>query len=193
MILNDITIKDLSLTKGMIKPYSSKLTDKGRLSFGQSSFGYDVRLSKDVRIMIDDDLANTSAIDPKGMLHHDFKNLKTHTNPKGDIYVIIPPLTYALGHTVEEFDIPKDVSVVAVGKSTYARAGLIINTTPIEAGFKGTVVIELFNATKRPMRVYVNEGISQFLFFRGNECGVGYGERGGKYQNQQGIVLGKVL
>ena len=97
-----------------------------------------------------------------------------------------------LGRTVEVFDIPRDVMVLCVGKSTYARSGAIINVTPIEAGFKGNVVIEISNATPLPLKVYANMGIAQFIFFRGEPCETSYADRGGKYQNQQGVTLAKV-
>ena len=108
-------------------------------------------------------------------------------------FFILPPNSYALGHTIETFDIPRDIMVLCVGKSTYARAGIHINITPIEPGFKGQVVIEMSNATNSPAKIYIEEGIAQFLFLRGDKpCATSYGDRDGKYQDQRGITHAKV-
>lgn len=190
MILNDKQIRFFIDNVGdMITPFNEKLVDAGKLSYGLGSFGYDVTLDECVYILRCMDEENE--IDPKRMSKGDTELLPVFIEGD-DKYVLIPPKSYFLGNTKETFNIPRDVSVLAVGKSTYARAGLVINTTPIEAGFSGTVVIEGYNCTDSFMRVYVNEGISQFLFFEGEECGVSYNDRDGKYQNQTGVVLGKV-
>jgi dCTP deaminase len=148
------------------------------ISFGVSSFGYDVRLSDKFKIFTN---VNSAIIDPLNM---DDACYVDHKGP----YCIIPPNSYILGHTIEAFDIPRDVMVICLGKSTYARAGAIVNVTPIEAGFKGQVVIEISNATPLPMKVYANQGIAQFMFFESDEpCEVSYADREGKYQNQTGI------
>lgn len=152
------------------------------ISWGTSSFGYDVRLADDFRIFSN---INSTVIDP---LSFSEKTFVEHKGP----FAIIPPNSYLLGRTVEVFDIPRDVMVLCVGKSTYARSGAIINVTPIEAGFKGNVVIEISNATPLPLKVYANMGIAQFIFFRGEPCETSYADRGGKYQNQQGVTLAKV-
>lgn len=152
-------------------------------SYGLSSYGYDVRLAEDFKIFTN---INSAIIDPKALSAQTYVD---HTGP----YCIIPPNSYILGHTVESFNIPDDIMAICLGKSSYARAGVLINTTPIEAGFVGQVVIEIANVTNLPIKVYANEGIAQFLFLRGNErCDVSYGDRAGKYQNQQGITLPKV-
>jgi dCTP deaminase len=157
------------------------------ISYGTSSMGYDVRLAEEFRIFSN---VNSAIIDPKkfderclllGELRED----------DGGKYVILPPNSYLLGHTIEYMRIPRDIMVIAIGKSTYARAGAIVNVTPIEPGFEGTVVIEVSNSTPLPLKVYANEGIAQFVFFRGEACETSYGDRGGKYQGQQGIVLPK--
>lgn len=150
------------------------------LSYGLSGHGYDVRLSREFRIFTN---VNSSIIDP---LNFDEKAcLVEHI---GD-YCIIPPNSYILGFTPEWFNIPKDVQVVCVGKSTYARAGAIVNCTPVEAGFEGRVVIEIANSTNLPLKVYANQGIAQFLFFRSEEpCLTDYSVGGRKYQGQSGIV-----
>lgn len=168
----------------MIAPYSNqqhRFDDNGNkiISWGQSSFGYDVRLAGEFKIFSN---LNSIAIDP---LNFDDKCLHDHKGP----FCIIPPNSYILGKTIEYFNIPRDVQVVCVGKSTYARAGAIVNVTPIEPGFKGNVVIEVSNSTPLPLKVYANMGISQFLFFKGSEpCKVSYADRDGKYQGQTSIV-----
>lgn len=148
------------------------------VSYGTSSFGYDVRLADEFKIFTN---INSTVIDP---LNFDQRNC---VDFKGDV-CIIPPYSYVLGRTIERVKIPRDVMVVCLGKSTYARCGAIVNTTPIEAGFEGTVVIEISNATSLPMKVYANMGIAQFLFFQSDEeCETSYADRGGKYQGQSGL------
>lgn len=194
-ILNDLEIAELCLTQNMITPYTAhsiKEMDgiKGRLlSYGMSSFGYDVRLAEEAKIFTNQ---NASIIDPKSLDGETLIDAVIKTDASGAKYVILPPNSYMLGRTIEYFDIPRDVMIVCVGKSTYARAGCICNTTPIEPGFKGNVVIELANTTSLPMKIYLNEGIAQFLFFRGSPCSVSYDDRNGKYQHQTGITLPRV-
>lgn len=150
------------------------------VSFGLSSYGYDVRLANRFKLFTN---TNSSVVDPLEVDDRCFVEVE------GDS-VLIPPNSYLLGHTPEYFRIPRDVQVVCVGKSTYARCGAIVNVTPIEPGFEGQVVIEISNATPLPVRVYANQGIAQFLFFQGTEpCVVSYADRGGKYQGQTGIQL----
>lgn len=160
------------------------------LSFGTTSMGYDVRLAETFSIFSN---VNAAIVDPKRFDSNCLVDGKLNDGENGEKYVIIPPNSYLLGHTIEVFDIPNDVLVMAIGKSTYARAGAIVNVTPIEPGFKGTVVIEISNSTPLPLKIYANEGISQFVFFEAAErCDVSYADRGGKYQNQQGLVLPRV-
>ena len=155
------------------------------ISYGLSSHGYDVRLGPDVKIF--SNLAG-NVIDPKNFMPDaTLTTAAVQFSPEGE-YIILPPHSYALGCTLEHFDIPRDIMVVCVGKSTYARCGIHVNVTPIEAGFKGQVVIEISNATPLPARIYIKEGIAQFLFFRGEACDTSYADRGGKYQFQQGIT-----
>lgn len=152
------------------------------ISYGLSSFGYDVRLANRFKIFTN---VNSAIVDPLALDESAFHEVEGNS-------VLIPPNSYLLGHTIETFNIPRDVTVVCVGKSTYARCGALINVTPIEAGFEGQVVIEISNATPLPVRVYANQGIAQFLFFKGDEpCLVSYADRGGKYQGQSGIQLAK--
>ncbi len=152
------------------------------VSYGTSSFGYDVRLANEFKIFTN---INSTMIDP---LNFDHASCVDHV---GD-FCIIPPNSYILGRTVEVFKIPRDVMVICLGKSTYARCGAIVNVTPIEAGFEGNVVIEISNATSLPLKVYANQGIAQFLFFQSDEeCETSYADRDGKYQNQTGITTAK--
>jgi dCTP deaminase len=152
------------------------------ISYGLTSFGYDVRLGRKFKIFTN---INSTVIDPMAMSDDCYVDFE------GDV-CIIPPHSYALGHTIETFDLPKDVVAVCLGKSTYARAGCAINVTPIEPGFKGQVVLELANQTPLPMKVYANMGIAQFMFHRGEPCMVSYADRGGKYQGQQGVTTARV-
>lgn len=194
-ILSDSEIIELCQGENpMLSPFSSisnKVNSEGKklLSWGISSYGYDCRLSDEVRIFSN---LNGKTIDPK--------NLDEKTLIQGEIiddetgrFVILPPNSYLLGCTIETFHMPKDVLSVCLGKSTLARAGVGINVTPIEPGFIGQVVIEISNLTSLPVKIYLGEGIAQFLFFRGNEkCAVSYADRNGKYQHQTGITLPKV-
>ena len=172
----------------MIEPYLSECVRKDEdgervISYGRSSFGYDVTLAKEFKIFTN---INSGIIDPKNPCE------TTMVSYEGD-FVIIPPNSYILGRTVEYFRIPRDISVICVGKSTYARCGAIVNVTPIEAGFQGQVVIEISNSTNLPMKVYANEGIAQFIFFLGDQpCEVSYDDRGGKYQGQTGVALARM-
>lgn len=194
MILNDKEITALC-EEGMIAPFHTSSIKRhtgvngNLLSYGMSSFGYDVRLAEEAKIFTNQ---NASIIDPKRLDTGSLIDAVIKTDADNAKYVILPPNSYMLGRTTEWFKIPRDVMIVCVGKSTYARAGCICNTTPIEPGFEGNVVIELANTTSLPMKVYLNEGIAQFLFFRGNPCDVSYADRDGKYQRQQGITLPRV-
>lgn len=170
-------------------PHAVKVNEAGNkaLSFGTSSFGYDVRLADEFVVFTN---THSAFIDPKRLDPTSLSSINIQTSDDGDKYVIIPPNGYLLGKTVEEFKIPRDIMVVCVGKSTYARAGLIVNVTPIEPGFIGRIVIEISNSTNLPARIYVNEGVSQFLFFQGSEeCDVSYSDRNGKYNFQTGLQL----
>jgi dCTP deaminase len=147
------------------------------VSMGTSSMGYDVTLGRKYKVFTN--LFN-ALIDPLNMPDN------AYVDHEGD-FVIIPPNSYVLGHTAEEFNIPRDVGTICLGKSTYARVGCSINVTPIEPGFKGNVVIEIANQTPLPMKVYSGMGIAQFIFLKGEPCEVSYADRNGKYQNQTGI------
>lgn len=161
------------------------------ISYGTSSYGYDIRLAEDVEIFTN---IHSNTLDPKRFDPSKHLTKATvYTDEDGCKYVIMPPNGYLLGHTVEKFNIPRNITAVFIGKSTYARVGAIVNCTPGEAGWAGTLVVEISNSTPSPLRIYVNEGIAQALFFRGEkECKTSYADRGGKYMNQERITHAKV-
>lgn len=180
MILNDHEIRILCEDQNMISPFVKDLKCEGVISYGLSSYGYDARVSDDFQLY---STSNLNILDPK-----DMKDVK----PIKDSSYIIPPNNFALAHTVEHFKMPRNVIALCVGKSTYARLGLIVNVTPLEPEWAGQVTLELSNTTNVPIRVYPNEGICQFLFFRGYEPEVSYLDRKGKYQNQKGVTLPRI-
>lgn len=160
------------------------------ISYGTSSYGYDVSLSEEFKLFTNQ---NSVVIDPKRFDNECLVTAKVHSDSTGDRYVILPPNSYLLGRTIEYFRIPRRVTVLAVGKSTYARAGAIVNVTPIESEFEGNVVIEISNSTNLPLKIYANEGIAQFMFFESDEdCLTSYADRKGKYMGQTGVTLSKV-
>src|SRR4029079_19676114 len=171
----------------LITPFESKLVREveGRriISAGASSYGYDMRLCDDgFRVFLP---IHGREIDPKLFDEDSLVEAPLRTTDDGSKYYLMPPHSYALGVTVETFRMPRNVTGIAMGKSTYARAGLLVNTTPLEAGWTGRLVVELANLADLPLRVYVNEGIGQILFFESDEdCAVSYQDRGGKYQGQ---------
>ena len=194
LVTPEILERDLEW-RPMIEPFVREcvrqVEDSKVISYGVSSFGYDVRLAAEFKIFTN---ANGGVIDPKRLDESAVLiDGIVRTDEWGDRYVILPPNSYLLGRTMEYFIIPRNIMVVCLGKSTYARSGAIVNVTPIEAEFEGNVVIEISNSTTLPMKVYVGEGVSQFLFLQGNEpCMVSYKDRGGKYQGQTGITHAKV-
>ena len=157
------------------------------ISYGPSSYGYDVRCGSEFKIFTN---VNTAVVDPKNF----DDNCYVTKDGTEDGYVIIPPNGFALAHTVEYFRIPRDILVICLGKSTFARCGIIVNVTPLEPEWEGQVVLEFSNTTSLPAKIYVNEGVAQFLFLQADEddvCEVSYADRGGKYQGQTGITLPK--
>lgn len=179
----------------LIQPFDAQLVRhvEGRriISAGASSYGYDMRLADDgFRVFSP---IHGREIDPK---HFDESSLiepPLRDAEDGSKYYLMPPHSYALGVTVETFKMPRNVTAICMGKSTYARAGLIVNTTPLEAGWTGRLVIELGNLADLPLRVYVNEGIGQVLFFESDEdCDTSYEDRGGKYQGQTGLTYSRL-
>ncbi len=179
-ILADSQIRELALTQGMIEPFVETQKRDGMISYGLSSYGYDARCSDEFKIFTNVDNA---IVDPKDFSETSFVDRCT------DICVI-PPNSFALTRSVEYFRIPEDVLVVCLGKSTYARCGLIVNVTPLEPGWEGHVTLEISNTTPLPAKVYANEGVAQFLFFKGSApCEVSYASRSGKYMGQRGVTL----
>ena len=182
-VLSDKWIKQAAKTKGMIKPFVSKQVRKGKISFGLSSYGYDARVSNEFKIFTN---VNSEIVDPKN-----FKatNFVTKNVPE----CIVPPNSFVLARTVEKFKIPNDILVICLGKSTYARCGIIVNVTPLEPGWEGYVTLEFSNTTPLPAKIYANEGVAQFIFLKGNEKPeVTYADRNGKYMGQTGVTLPKV-
>lgn len=195
MILNDRQILDLCENHGMITPYVKESVSKDSsgnkvLSYGPSSFGYDVRLANEFVLIRATNHSNTGPVevDPK-----DLKEEYCDRIVSEDPFFLVPPFTFVLAKTVESFKIPRNVTVTCVGKSTVARTGLYLNVTPLEAGWEGVVTLELFNSTANYVRLYINEGIGQLLFSQGEEPDVSYADRGGKYQGQQGVTLPKMV
>ena len=183
MILSDKWIRTNAQENNMIEPFVEKQTREGMISYGLSSYGYDARVGNEFKIFTNVDSA---VVDPKNFSDKSFVTRETDV-------CIIPPNSFVLAHTVEYFRIPRDVLVICLGKSTYARCGLIVNVTPLEPGWEGHVTIEISNTTPLPAKVYANEGVCQFLFFQGNEpCEVSYADRAGKYMGQTGVTLPKL-
>lgn len=179
-ILADTWIRKAALTQDMIDPFIENLYSVGVISYGLSSYGYDARVASEFKIFTNVDNA---LVDPK-----DF-SMKSFVSRETDV-CIIPPNSFVLGRTVEYFRIPEDVMVICVGKSTYARCGIIVNVTPLEPGWEGHVTLEFSNTTPLPAKIYANEGACQFLFLKGESaCEVSYKARQGKYMGQRGVTL----
>ena len=179
----DHWIKKMALEHKMIEPFVDTQVREGVISYGVSSYGYDIRVTDEFKIFTN---LNSTTVDPK-----DF-DTKSMVDFKGDV-CIIPPNSFALARTVEYFRIPRGVLTICLGKSTYARCGIIVNVTPFEPEWEGFVTLEISNTTPLPAKIYSNEGIAQVLFFEGDEvCDISYADKKGKYQNQQSIVLPKL-
>ena len=182
-VLSDKWIKEMVRTNNMISPFENKQVRGNKISYGLSSFGYDARVSNEFKIFTN---VNSEIIDPKN-----FK-LNNFISKKGD-ECIIPPNSFVLSSTVEYFRIPNDVMVICLGKSTYARCGIIVNVTPLEPSWEGNVTLEFSNTTPLPAKIYANEGAAQFIFLKGNEKpDITYADRNGKYMKQFGVTLPKV-
>ena len=181
-LLADHQIRHLALNEGMIEPFVEKQKRNGVISYGLSSYGYDARTADEFKIFTNVDNA---LVDPKDFSQQSFVDRRV------DICVI-PPNSFALSRTVEYFRIPKDVLVICLGKSTYARCGIIVNVTPFEPEWEGYVTLEFSNTTPLPAKIYAGEGCAQVLFFKADEvCTTSYKDRGGKYQGQTGVTLPK--
>ena len=182
-VLSDRWIEKMALEKEMIKPFVKKQVGGKVISYGLSSFGYDARVSNNFKIFTDVDSA---VVDPKNFKQNSFVSRKGKE-------CIIPPNSFVLASTVEYFKIPKNVLVICLGKSTYARCGIIVNVTPLEPGWEGHVTLEFSNTTPLPAKIYANEGAAQFVFLKGNEDPkTTYAQRKGKYMKQKGVTLPKV-
>ena len=183
MLKSDRWIRKMSLEHDMINPFSEKQVREGVISYGLSSYGYDLRVSDEFKIFTN---VNNALVDPKNFDEKSFVTIQT------DI-CIVPPNSFALARSVEYFKIPRSVLTICVGKSTYARCGIIVNVTPFEPEWEGFVTLEISNTTPLPARIYANEGLCQIIFFESDEvCETSYADRKGKYQAQKGIVLPKL-
>ncbi len=169
---------------GMIEPFVESSVRAGVISYGVSSYGYDIRISNEFKVFHN---LNSTVVDPKAFTATNFQDFVV------DEFVVIPPNSFALSRTVEHFKIPRDVLVLCVGKSTYARCGLIVNVTPLEPEWEGYLTLEISNTTPLPARVYANEGIAQLLFLGGDGVAdQSYKDKKGKYQGQVGVVLPRI-
>lgn len=182
-IMPDSWIREMAETKGMIEPYVEAQRRDGVISYGVSSYGYDARVAEEFKIFTNVDNA---IVDPKNFSEQSFVERNTKV-------CIIPPNSFVLARTVEYFRIPRDVLVICLGKSTYARCGIIVNVTPLEPEWEGHVTLEFSNTTPLPAKVYANEGACQFLFLKGaTPPDVSYADRAGKYMGQRGVTLPKL-
>ena len=183
VIKSDGWIKRMALEQGMIKPFEDRQVRKGMISYGVSSYGYDLRISDEFKIFTN---INNTIVDPKGF------DPRSFVDYQGDV-CIIPPNSFALGRSVEYFKIPRNVLTICVGKSTYARCGIITNVTPFEPEWEGYVTLEISNTTPLPAKIYANEGIAQVLFFESDEvCQTSYADKKGKYLKQLEVTLPKL-
>jgi len=182
-ILSDRWIRRMAKEKGMIEPFVDSQKRDGIISYGLSSYGYDARVGTDFKIFTNVDSA---VVDPKNFAENSFVERTTDV-------CIIPPNSFALARTVEYFRIPRDVLTVCLGKSTYARCGIIVNVTPFEPEWEGTATLEISNTTPIPAKIYANEGIAQVLFFQSDEpCRRSYRDKKGKYQAQLEVTLPRI-
>ncbi|MGV8025376.1 MAG: dCTP deaminase [Anaerolineaceae bacterium] len=182
-ILPDYKIREYAKTQAMIEPFVDGQVRDGKISYGLSSYGYDIRVADEFKIFTN---VHTTVVDPKNF------DVRSMVDFKGEM-CIIPPNSFALARTVEYFHIPRGVLTICVGKSTYARCGIIVNVTPFEPEWEGYATLEISNTTPLPAKIYSNEGIAQVLFLEGDGvCEISYADKKGKYQAQQSIVLPKL-
>ena len=186
-ILCDTQIRD----SVRIVPFADNAKRPGTVSFGVSSYGYDVRVGTKFKVFTNATSGGTAIVDPKNFSNDLF--IAIDTAETGRDHIVIPPNSFALAETVETIDVPRDVLAICVGKSTYARCGIIVNVTPLEPEWRGKVTIEISNTTSLPAKIYANEGIAQMIFLRAeNVCAVSYADKRGKYQDQTGLTLPRV-
>lgn len=183
MILNDMNIRALATRAGMITPFVESKKEKGIISYGLSSFGYDVRLGDEFKVLR---LHTEKEVDP---LRPNEKEWRTF---KADDVFTIEPKQFVLAHTIESFDMPRDITGFVTDKSTYARCGITLQNTVIEAGWKGVLTLELFNQLDRPVFLYPGQGIAQVIFEQGTACQKSYADGSAKYQNQTGVTIGRI-
>lgn len=182
-IMPDTWIRDMATTRSMIEPFVDRQERAGVISFGLSSYGYDARVADEFKIFTN---VYNAVVDPKAFDPSGFVDVKTDV-------CVIPPNSFVLTRTVEYFRVPRDVLVICLGKSTYARCGLIVNVTPLEPEWEGHVTVEISNTTPLPAKVYANEGLCQFLFLKGETvCETSYADKAGKYMRQTGVTLPKL-
>jgi dCTP deaminase len=182
-IKSDSWIRRMALEHGMIEPFVDDQVRDGVVSFGLSSYGYDIRVADEFKVFTN---INSTVIDPKSFDPRSFVDVKADV-------CIVPPNSFALARTVEYFRIPRDILTVCLGKSTYARCGIIVNVTPFEPEWEGYVTLEISNTTPLPAKIYANEGIAQVLFLQSDEvCERSYADKKGKYLKQQGVTLPKI-
>jgi len=182
-IKSDRWIRRMALEHDMINPFNDRQVRDGVISYGVSSYGYDLRVADEFKIFTN---VNSAIVDPKNFDQRSFIDVKGSS-------VLIPPNSFALARSVEYFKIPRDILTICVGKSTYARCGIIVNVTPFEPEWEGFVTLEISNSTPLPAKIYSNEGLCQILFFQGDEPpDISYKDKAGKYQKQSGIVLPKL-
>jgi dCTP deaminase len=173
----------MALEHRMIEPFEDRQVREGVVSYGLSSYGYDIRVADEFKVFTN---INSTVIDPKNFDPSAFVDVKADV-------CIVPPNSFALARTIEYFRIPRDVLTVCLGKSTYARCGIIVNVTPFEPEWEGTVTLEISNTTPLPAKIYANEGLAQVLFFQGDEpCEVSYADKKGKYLKQRGVTLPRI-
>ena len=182
-IKSDRWIRQMSQEHGMIEPFVDTQVSAGIVSYGLSSYGYDIRVADEFKVFTN---INNTVIDPKAFDPRSFVDIKSDV-------CIVPPNSFALARTIEYFRIPRDVVTVCLGKSTYARCGIIVNVTPFEPEWEGFVTLEISNTTPLPAKIYANEGIAQVLFFQSDEvCERSYADKKGKYLKQTGVTLPKI-
>ena len=174
-----------------IEPFAESARRSGAISYGVSSYGYDVRVGTRFKVFTNTTSGGAAVVDPKQFSPDLF--VEIDTDETGRDHIIIPPNSFALAETVESMSIPRDMLVICVGKSTYARCGLIVNVTPLEPEWRGRVTLEISNTTPLPAKVYANEGIAQMIFIKADRvCATSYADKGGKYQDQEGLTLPRV-
>ncbi len=183
MLKSDTWIRKMSLERGMIDPFLEKLVCGGKVSYGLSSYGYDIRVCDEYKIFTN---VYTAVVDPKKFDPRSFVDFKGES-------CIVPPNSFALARSVEYFKIPRNVLGLCIGKSTYARCGIVVNITPLEAEWEGHLTIEISNTTPLPAKIYSNEGIAQLVFLGADQiCETSYADRKGKYQAQRGVTLPRI-